>query len=62
MGEQRGKKEGELNALVLVLETRFGLLSVEQKNKLFDLDEQVLPQLLKKSVIVESLQDFLRDI
>jgi hypothetical protein len=45
-----------------VLETRFGLLSVEQKNKLFDLDEQVLPQLLKKSVIVESLQDFLRDI
>jgi hypothetical protein len=61
-GELKGKKEGELNALVLVLETRFGQLSAEQKVKLFDLDEQVLPQLLKKSVTVECLQDFFSDI
>jgi hypothetical protein len=37
-------------------------LSAEQKVKLFDLDEQILPQLLKKSVTVGSLQDFFSDI
>jgi predicted transposase/invertase (TIGR01784 family) len=60
-GELRGKREGELNALILVLETRFGLLSTEQKSKLFALSQQVLPQLLKKSVSVASLQEFLTD-
>jgi hypothetical protein len=58
-GELKGKKEGELNALVLVLETRFGQLSAEQKIKLSALNEQLLPQLLKKSVTVANLADFL---
>jgi hypothetical protein len=48
--------------LILVLATRFGPLSVEQKNKLFGLEKQVLPPLLEKSVSVESVQDFFRDI
>ncbi len=61
-GEQKGKREGELNALILVLETRFGQLSAEQKIELFSLNEHVLPELLKKAVRVENLQDFLSDI
>ena len=58
-GKEEGKKEGELNALVLVLETRFGQLTIAQKSSLFGLNEHVLPQLLKKSINVENLADFL---
>jgi flagellar biosynthesis/type III secretory pathway protein FliH len=65
-GERRGERKGELkgllNSLILVLETRFGQLSTEQKNQLIELNAQVLPQLLKKSVSVASLQEFLTDI
>ncbi len=57
-GLQEGKVIGGLNSLIVVLESRFGALTLEQKQKLFSLDEIALLQLLKQAGCVDSLQTF----
>ncbi len=61
-GIQQGIQKGSLNSLITVLEARFSPLSLEQKQRLFAMDEKALSPLLKNAATVENLAVFFNEI
>ncbi|MDQ7089575.1 MAG: hypothetical protein Q9M50_02890 [Methylococcales bacterium] len=61
-GRTEGRTEATLSSLIIVLESRFDPLSVQQKQLLFNLNEPSLFPLLKKAATIESLSHFFQDI
>jgi predicted transposase/invertase (TIGR01784 family) len=56
-GMQKGIQKGRIETLILLLESRFGELTTEQKEKINSLSEEKLNQLLMKLWTVQGLQD-----
>ena len=64
-GKKEGKKEGELKTLrrgiTDILSERFGVLQADLSNKIAAIDDPaVLRTLLKKSITVTNLEEFVR--
>ena len=58
LGREEGHKEGQANALKVVLEARFQPLSLDLSRKLDSLSAQQLQPLLPLAATVESLEEF----
>lgn len=56
-GKLEGKIEGKAEALILVLESRFGRLTTEQIDKIKSLDDEKLNQVLQKLWTAQSFQE-----
>lgn len=56
-GKKEGKMEGKVETLIVLLESRFGELTIGQKEKINLLGEEKFNQILKKLWIVQGLQD-----
>jgi predicted transposase/invertase (TIGR01784 family) len=60
VGIQKGIQKGKFETVILLLESRFGELTVEQKEKVYLLSEKNINQFLKQIWTTQSLQDFFK--
>jgi hypothetical protein len=59
-GIQKGIQKGKFETVILLLESRFGELTVEQKETVYLLSEKNINQFLKQIWTTQSLQDFFK--
>jgi hypothetical protein len=59
IGLAEGKAEGKAEAVLLVLENRFGSLGIRLKKKILAIhDETLLTDLIAVALVAESIKDF----
>lgn len=61
-GIEKGIKKGRIETLILLLESRFGELTAEQKTKIVLLKTDKINQILKKIWLMQNLQDFFQSV